>query len=114
MTTFYNEEHRRLASAKIVAVAQSILSGELGIVAGSRQLAALRSDVGADRDSDFLFFVAVDSETDHLPLGDARSHWNPDALKVKDEELRNFEASARNSALEICRSLIQKYGTPDA
>jgi hypothetical protein len=38
----YSEEHRNWASGKIVAVAKSILSGELGIVAGARQLAAWR------------------------------------------------------------------------
>ena len=71
MATIYNEEHRRLASAKIVATAQRILSGELGIVAGALQLSGLRFDVGAEHDADFIFFVGVDSETDHLPVGDA-------------------------------------------
>jgi len=114
MATIYNEEHRRLASAKIVATAQRILSGELGIVAGARQLSGLRFDVGAEHDSDFIFFVGVDSETDHLPVGDTRSHWSSDVLKAKDEALQSFEASVRERALEACRSLIQKHETHDA
>ncbi len=69
--SIYNKEHRRFTSAKIVAAARSILSGELSVVAGARQLATWRFDVGAEHDSDFTFFVGVDSETDHLPVGDA-------------------------------------------
>ena len=105
----YNEEHREWASRKIVAAATSILSGELGIVAGARQLAPWRFDVGAEHDPDFTFFVGVDSETDHLPVGEERSRWRPEALKAKDEELRTFEASVRDRALRVCQSLIQKY-----
>jgi len=106
----YNEEHRAWASGKIVAIAKRILSGELGVVMGARQLVPWRFDVGAENDPDFTFFVGVDSETDHLPLGEVRSRWSPDALKVKDEELRTFETAVRDRAVRACESLIQKYG----
>jgi hypothetical protein len=105
----YNEEHRQWASAKIVALARSILSGEVGIVAGARQLNGLRFDVRAEHDPDLVFFVGVDSETDHLPIGQVRDHWNPGALQAKDEELRRFETATQERALQACRSLIQKY-----
>ncbi len=105
----YNEEHRQWASAKIVALARSILSGEVGIVAGARQLTGLRFDVGAEHDPDLVFFVGVDSETDHLPIGEVRHHWDSTALQAKDEELRRFEAAKRERAMQACRSLIQKY-----
>jgi len=114
MTAMHNEEHRRWAAAKVVTATQSILSGGLGIVAGSRELAGLRFDVGAEHDPDFIFFVGVDSETDHLPVGDVRSRWSADAVRGKDEELRAFEASVRDKAYRACQSLIQKYGTHDA
>jgi hypothetical protein len=107
----YNEAHRQWASSKIVALAQGVLAGEFGIVAASRQLAAWRFDVGAERDRDFAFFIAVDSETDHLPVDEVRQHWSPDALRAKDDELRNFEASVRDEAFRVCRSLIQRYET---
>src|SRR4051812_35764003 len=101
----YNEEHREWASGKIVAAARSILSGDLGIVTGARQLAKWRFDVGAEHDPDFMFFVGLDSETDHLPVGDVRCHWNPEALKQKDEELRSLEATFREEALRSCHRL---------
>ena len=105
----YNEEHRGWASNKIVTIARSILSGNVGLVAGARELIGWRFDVGAEHDPDFLFFVGMDSETDHLPIGEMRQHWNPDALRAKDAELEGYEESARKEAFRICRSLIQKY-----
>jgi hypothetical protein len=105
----YNEEHRQFLSRKIVAAAQSILSGELGVIAGARQLCGLGHQVGADDDADFTFFVAIDSESDHLPIGEVRQHWNPEALRAKDAEIASFEAFYREKAFEICRRLIEKY-----
>ena len=106
----YNEEHRQFLSRKIVAAAQSILSGEIGVIAGARQLCGLGHQIGADRDPDFLFFIGVDSESDDLPIGEIRKHWNPDALLDKDAELAAYEARVRERALTACRSLIEKYG----
>jgi hypothetical protein len=105
----HNEEHWQWASAKIVALAKSIISGEVGVVAGARQLSALRFDVDAELDPDFMFFVGLDSETDHLPVGETRSRWNSEALHAKDEELARLEAFTRERAVQVCRSLIQKY-----
>lgn len=105
----YNEEHKQWASRKIVAFAQSVLSGELGIIAGARQINGLRFDVGAEHDPDFIFFVGLDSETDHLPIGEGRKHWNPDALCEKDAEVARCEALYRDKAFEACRNLILKY-----
>ena len=105
----YNEEHRQFLSRKVVATAQSILSGELGVIAGARQLSGLGYQVGADRDPDFTLFTGVDSESDDLPIGEVRKHWNPEALRAKDAELADYEARVRERVFEACRSLIQKY-----
>lgn len=105
----HNEEHRQRASAQIVALAKSILCGEVGVVAGARQLAAWRFEVDAEQDPDFVFFVGVNSETDHLPVGEVRRHWSSVALRAKDEELGRFEASTRERAFQVCQSLIRKY-----
>lgn len=105
----YNEEHRRVTSRKIVEIAGGIISGEHGLIAGSRQLWRLGREVGAERDPDFTFFCALDSESDHLPIGEIRQRWNADALSEKDKEIAKFESFHRERALEICRRLVQKY-----
>jgi hypothetical protein len=109
MALLYNDEHRKQLHARIVAIAQQVLSGKLGVVAGARELVSMRFDVGAEHDPDFIFFAGVDSETDHLPLGDARSRWDLEALKAKDAELATYETKVRHKALQTCRNLIRKY-----
>ena len=105
----FNQEHREFLSRKIVVAARSILSGELGVIAGARQLCGLGHQIGADSDPDFIFFVGLDSESDHLPVGEVRQRWNPDALREKDAEIAAIELSAREKTFEICRRLIEKY-----
>jgi hypothetical protein len=105
----FNQEHRQFLSRKIVAAAQSILSGEIGVVAGAYELGSLGRQIGANRDPDFELFIGIDSETDHLPVGEVRKYWNPEALRAKDAELARFESQVRDRAFEACRSLIQKY-----
>jgi len=105
----HNDEHEQYLRAKVVAVARSILAGEVGIVAGARQFGRVTHRVGVGSDPDFIFFIGVDSETDHLPLGDVRQHWNPDALLAKDAELADYETRVRERAFAACRSLIEKY-----
>jgi len=104
-----NEEHRQFISRKIVAAARRMLSGELGLIAGARELSGLGHSVGAGHDPDFTFFVGIDSESDHLPIGEVRQHWNPEAMRVKDAEVAKFEAFYRERAFETCRRLITKY-----
>ena len=67
-----------------------------------------------ERDSDFAFFVAVHSETDHLPVGEVRRHWAADALRRSDEELLACESFYRDRAVRVCQSLIQRYEKPTA
>ncbi len=107
-----NEKEILRAQNKVVSTARSILSGAVGIVEGARRLTKLGHALGVDRDPDFTFFVGVDSETDHLPVGEVRRHWAADALQRTDEELRECEAFFRADALRVCQSLIQRYDKP--
>jgi hypothetical protein len=102
------------ARSEVVLIAQRVLSGGCGIVEGARQLSGLAHRLAAEHDPDFTFFIGVDSETDHLPLGDVRQRWAEDALRNKDEELRSLEGFFRADALNACQSLILKFGRPSA
>jgi ribosome recycling factor len=100
------EEQRR----EMVRVARGIIDGSVGIVAGARQLLALRfPSQPREKDEDMLVFCRINSETGELPIGDVRRHWNPDILKVKDEELENYEARFREQAIQAAKNLITKY-----
>jgi hypothetical protein len=88
----YNEEHKRWAGTKVATLAKRILASEVGIAEGSGKLAKWRFDLGAEAGPDFIFFVGIESETDRLPLGPARRHWNPDILRVKEAEFATLRS----------------------
>ena len=108
-----NEAKHRRACHAVVGIARGVLNGSVGIVEGSRMLLTIQRAAGAEDDADFLFFVGVNSQTDHLPVGDLRRHWSPDALRLKDDELNGFEVQVRARALEVCRKLIERYDHVD-
>jgi hypothetical protein len=98
------------AKALLIATLTSFLEGRLEVVEVARKLAAQRfAFVGEHLDEDWRVFVAIDSETDHLPLGDVRKHWAADALARKDAERRETEAFYRDHLLSAARSLLRRY-----
>ncbi len=95
---------------QVVTVARDILEGRSGVIEGSRLLASLSHCIGVGEfDADFLPFVGIDSETDHLPIGEVRRHWAADALATKDAELAVAEAFYRQRASAACARLIARF-----
>jgi hypothetical protein len=102
---------KEAARAKAVALAGEILSGTLGILEGARLLSAHRFHVGVPEDDpDFTSFVAIDSETDALPIGRSRMQWAPEVLAEKDLEIARAEQWARGFGLESCRNVVARFG----
>src|SRR5688572_25757107 len=90
--------------AKIVEIAHAMLDGAVGIIEGSRRINDLRAALGIYHlDEDFVGFVAIDSETDTLPIAEVRTLWNEEALVEKDREVEEAERLYRERALEDCR-----------
>jgi hypothetical protein len=105
-----NEPEILRAQSEIVSTARGMLLGAIGIVEGGRRLITISHALGLDRDPDFTFFVGLNSETDHFPLGEVRRHWAADALQHKDGELQACESFYHASAFQVCQSLIHRYG----
>ena len=93
-----------------MSLARGILSGAVGFIEGARFIAKLGHALGFERDPDMAFLLGVDSETDHLPVGEVRRHWAADALRSKDLELRECELLFREQTFQSCLTLIQRYG----
>ena len=105
-----HEEYARSVRRQVVSTAQAMLDGQLSFLIGSRQLAALRHEIDtADDDADFLIFVAIDSDTDALPLGTVREHWDQGALARLKPEIEVAELWASDVGADACRSLIARF-----
>lgn len=110
---YRNENYPIYLRGKIVAVCELLLREQIGVIAGSRQLVSLGSELCGEHDEDFIPFLAVDSETDHLPVDWERRNWSIEALERKDKEISEYEEGARKDVLELCRKLISRFGFKD-
>ena len=122
MTLPSNSEQRSAyLRGKVVAICEAILQEKIGAIAGSRILNKLEIEllhhdtVGSfTRDEDFSVFVAIDSETDHLPVDFERHNWSTEAwsteaLERKDQEITKAEQWARELAFPACKKLIERF-----
>ena len=111
-----SEQRSAYLRGKVVAICEAILREEMRAIAGSRILNKLEIELlhhtslgSFTRDEDFLVFVAIDSETDHLPVDFERHNWSPEALERKDQEVANAEQWAKELAFPACKKLIERF-----
>jgi len=90
--------------------AQDMLAGRLSYIEGARKICRARFSWGLDEwDDDLRCFVCIDSETDALPFGKMREHWQAAALEALQPEINGKEAWARGLAEPHCRNLVQRF-----
>ena len=105
-----HEELVRSIRRQAVATAKGMLAHEIGFLVGARTLAALHPEAGvADDDADFLAFVGIDSETDDLPLGEQRLHWDAQALARLEPDIEAAEEWAWDFGEKACLALIERF-----
>ena len=92
---------------EIIAIAQEMLSGKIHLISGCRMIRGLRYDTDRSDDEFFFTFRAVDSETDHFPLGKVRELCDEDYLKRVDKEISDYLANAGEDIRRACSNLIQ-------
>lgn len=102
------------AHAKALATVKAMLAEALPLVEGCREMVRLLGGLhpklaGSEA---ALIFVAVESETDTHPVGDARLHWNADTLRERDAELDGYLDSVRGAVLDACRDFERRLSEP--
>ena len=107
----FDLEAEEQAWREVVAAADAVLAGKLGIIEGARVLSSLSHRVIDNwaSDPEFRVFGALDTETDDLPVGRVRDLWDPAALVEKDAIIQRIEASSRAEVEEACRRLIVRF-----
>jgi hypothetical protein len=94
----------------IVQTAAEMLDGRVDFLIGSRKLRSLLIEVGLNfPDPELMVLTAIDSETDALPLGDVRQHWDEGALRRLEPEIQDAERWARDVGSPACVALIRRF-----
>ena len=99
------EEHCRMLRAR----ALDFIEGRLSVLETARAIAKLAYWTGTGNDPDVSTFVGIDSETDILPVGEARRYWAPHALEREDAEIARAEQLYRLSAIDAAGRLVKRF-----
>lgn len=94
---------------ELVSLANSMLAGEVNLIEGIRKICSLRFSIGDPENDVFITFRAIDSETDHYPLGAMRDGCADDYLRRMDIEMKSYLEEARQDILDACRDIIRIY-----
>ena|SRR5256885_11355962 len=99
------------AREKAIKVARSILEGDVGVIEGARLLSSVGHELVPDWriDPDFVILGALDSETDHLPVGAERKLWEEKALVERDAIVSRIEADAKHEVEIACRNILRRF-----
>ena len=95
------------ARSQITETAQCMLDGGISYIEGSRLICGLLEPARLERrDAPFVVFVAVDSETDDVPIGEVRDTWHPDGKIKFAQEWANAEQYAKTIGEAACKDAI--------
>jgi hypothetical protein len=96
---------------KIGATARAMLSGECSYIEGARVICGLFHRARIDQFTEpFIRFVAIDSQTDAVPIGKYRDQWHPEAQIKFETEWNEAENYARSVGEPACRETIAWLG----
>jgi hypothetical protein len=103
--TFIDRRASEAERQKARDVAQAVLDGQTPVLEAVRTLVSLaHTDAVADVE-DRMLIIAIESETDGLPIGEVRRLWAPSALEEKDKVIARSEELYREQFLEACRRI---------
>ena len=90
-----------------VLIARSLLGGRLGVLDAAWALCPLvHSDPTIASKEERNLLIAMESETDHLPVGRIRQEWHPDFLPEKDREIARCEELWRAPLCAACERIL--------
>jgi hypothetical protein len=103
-----SDTERLLAREKLIRTLEQMIGGKLSFIEGSRIVSGLMDRAGYDRLSEpFVRFVAINSETDAVPVGKARDLWHPDSVENHAEAWSRSEARAKQIGEPACREALE-------
>ena len=88
-------------------IAQDVLDGRTSVLEAVRALVSLAHTSAVADVEDREFIIGIESETDHLPVGEVRELWASSALQEKDVEIARAEEFYKDEFLKTCRRIVQ-------
>jgi len=103
-------ESQEKSRQEVVSLCRAMLAEEMSFFEGAIRVCSLRSSLGVnENDSDLMAFVAIESETDHLPPRHMQKLWSAGALQRLQPEFEEAEKWARAFSGDACKNLIERF-----
>lgn len=100
------------AQHELLELAKALGARQVDFIDGIRRVTSLRSSVSSlDHDPDFSIFVAIDSESDHLPGLEQRRRCAPEWLEKCDLEAKQMETFWGDQVNAACRVLVARLSS---
>lgn len=95
--------------SELVAIATAMLDGRMHLIEGARKICKLRYAVDQPENEVFMPIRAIESETDHFPLGEMRKRCAADYLQRMDDEMNQYLVDARQDILAACKDIVRVF-----
>jgi hypothetical protein len=105
-----NPTKRDAAARKVVAVARSIASYEIGLPLGCRRMVRTLAWLAPYETYFPRVFEEYLKQVTGLPLGSERLLWNRKVLQEKDIALEATNQRFRNQIFDACWTVIDRFG----
>ena len=108
-----DEGYAAHVNAELVSAARDFLADKVGVIATARILKPplhTLEDYRPDLANAAQMVVAIDSETDALPIGKVREMWQPSTAAIEDAKVKQAEELYRQDISAVCRELVRVLG----
>jgi hypothetical protein len=91
----------------LLETVQLMLLGKIHLVEGCRKVCVLASKMDEIDNKIFTIFRAVESDTDHYPMNEARNRCDENYLKKIDKEIEDYISEVKNQIIDGCYEVIK-------
>jgi len=107
-----NPSKRDSAARKVVAASRSIVTYQIGLPEGCRQMSRTLSWLAPHEPDLPTVFEEYLNQVRGLPIGSERLLWNRRILQEKDVVLEATNQRFRNQIFDTCWTLIDRFAEP--
>jgi Protein of unknown function (DUF2489) len=96
------------ARLELIQIAKAMIAGDFNLIEGVRRLCSMRFEIAESDNQVFMTLRAIESETDHFPLGKMRDLCDAKYLERIDAEMNHYVTEAKKDILIACNEIIEK------
>ncbi len=94
---------------EIVELCTLMIDNDIDLIEGCRKLTSLCEQVDDGENEIFFPIVAIESETDHFPIGSMRENCSESFLNRADEEMAEYLREVKPDIISSCKEIINYF-----